>query len=139
MFWIAFHLIFNIEASELLYSMAQEPGTVIGFKDLSLDVYALTHRELRVVSESNFKYVDVDPTSGALIIRQEVDRESLCGSSSSCHIRAQILLQKPLEVHHVTVEIVDVNDNAPVFQTQNVSLEISEAAAPGTGFRLESA
>ncbi|KAK3521636.1 hypothetical protein QTP70_014715 [Hemibagrus guttatus] len=71
--------------------------------------------------------------------QQEVDRESICGSSSSCHIRAQVLLQKPLEVHHVTVEVVDVNDNGPVFQTKTLSLEISEAAAPGTGFRLESA
>lgn len=139
--WIALHIIFDIEASELLYSVAEEskPGTVVGHmsKDLSLDVQAIMHRELRVVSESNVKYFDIDLTSGALVIRQEVDRESICGSSSSCHIRAQVLLQKPLEVHHVTVEVVDVNDNAPVFQTKNLSLEISEAAAPGTGFRLE--
>lgn len=142
-FWIALHQIFDIEASELLYSVAEESksGTVVGHmcKDLSLDVQAIIHRELRVISESNGKYFDVDPTSGALVIRQEVDRERICGSSSSCHIRAQILLQKPLEVHHVTVEVVDVNDNAPVFQTKNVSLDISEAAAPGTGFHLESA
>ncbi|XP_060751269.1 protocadherin gamma-C5-like isoform X50 [Tachysurus vachellii] len=140
---IALHLIFDIEASELLYSVAEEskPGTVVGHvsKDLSLGVQAIIHRELRVVTESNVKYFDVDLTSGALVIRQEVDRESICGSSSSCHISAQILLQKPLEVHHLTVEVVDVNDNAPVFQTKNVSLEISEAAAPGTDFRLESA
>lgn len=141
--WIALHLIFEIEASELLYSVPEEskPGTVVGHmsKDLSIDVQAIIHRELRITSESNVKYFDVDPTSGALVIRQELDRERICGSSSSCHIRAQILLQKPLEVHHVTVEVVDVNDNAPAFQTKNVSLDISEAAAPGTGFRLESA
>ncbi|XP_053097322.1 protocadherin gamma-C5-like isoform X50 [Pangasianodon hypophthalmus] len=141
--WIALHLILDIEASELLYSVAEEskPGTVVGHmsKDLIMDLQAIMHRELRVISESNVKYFDVDPASGALVLRQEVDRECICGSSSSCHIRAQIFLQKPLEVHHVTVEVVDVNDNAPVFQTKNVSLEISEAAAPGTGFRLESA
>lgn len=141
--WIVLHPIFPTEASELLYSVAEEskPGTVVGHmcKDLSMDVQAIIHRELRVAFESNFKYFDVDPISGALVIRQEVDRERICGSSPSCHIRAQILLQKPLEVHHVTVEVVDVNDNAPVFQTKNVSLEISEAAAPGTGFHLENA
>ncbi|KAM9456188.1 protocadherin 1 gamma 32 [Clarias gariepinus] len=141
--WIALHLICDSEATELLYSVAEEsnPGTVVGLllKDLRMDVQAMTHRELRVLSESNVKYFDVDPISGALVIRQEIDRERVCGTTPSCHIRAQILLRKPLEVHHVTVEVVDVNDNAPVFQTKNVSLEISEAAAPGTGFRLESA
>lgn len=141
--WIALHLILDIEASELLYSVAEEskPGTLVGhmFKDLNMDTQEISHRELSVVSGSNVKYFDVHPTSGALVIRQEVDREHICGSSPSCHIHTQILLQKPLEVHHVTVEIVDVNDNAPVFQNKNVSLEISEAAAPGTGFHLESA
>lgn len=141
--WIALSLLFETEASELLYSVAEEskPGTVVGHvtKDLSVELQAIIHRELRIVSESNVKYFDVDPTSGALVIGHEVDRERICGSSSSCHIRAQILLQKPLEVHHVTVVVVDVNDNAPIFHTKNFSLEISEAAAPGTGFQLESA
>lgn len=141
--WMALHLTFYIEALELLYSVTEESkaGTVVGHmsKDLNMEVQVIMHRELRVVSESNVKYFDVDPTSGALVVRQEVDRERVCGSRSSCHIRAQILLQKPLEVHHVIVEVLDVNDNAPVFQIKNVTLEISEAAAPGTAFHLESA
>lgn len=141
--WIALHLIINVSALKPLYSVAEEskPGTLVRHmaKDLNLDFQAIKHKELRVLSESNVKYFDVDPTNGALVTRQEVDRERICGSSSSCHIRAQILLQKPLEAHHVTVEVVDVNDNAPVFQTKNASLDMSEAAAPGTGFRLESA
>ncbi|KAJ8405261.1 hypothetical protein AAFF_G00322520 [Aldrovandia affinis] len=51
----------------------------------------------------------------------------------------QIMLQNPLEVHRVLVDVVDVNDNSPKFPNANISLEISEAAAPGTRFRLESA
>ncbi|MEQ2178572.1 hypothetical protein GOODEAATRI_015471 [Goodea atripinnis] len=43
------------------------------------------------------------------------------------------------EIHRVVVDILDVNDNAPRFSTSNISLEVSEAAAPGTRFRLESA
>ncbi len=96
-------------------------------------------RELRIISESNTKYFDVDQTSGALVVKQTMDRESMCGGSLHCHARIQISLQNPLEMHSVSVKIVDVNDNAPHFQSRNTSLEISEAAAPGTTFRLESA
>lgn len=125
--WIlALHRICDIEASELLYSVAEElkPGTVVGhmFKDLSFEIQAIIHRELHVISEADVEYFDVDPTSGALVIRQEVDKESICRSSSLCHIRAQILLQKLLEVHHVTFEVMDVNDNMLVSQTKKTSL-----------------
>ncbi|XP_066507614.1 protocadherin gamma-C5-like isoform X8 [Hoplias malabaricus] len=106
-------------------------------KDLGMDPQSIARRTLRMVSESNVRYFDIDATSGALVMKQVIDRESVCGWSGSCHIRSQISLQNPLEMHSVTVEVVDVNDNAPVFQTNTTSLEVSEAAAPGTTFRLE--
>ncbi|TNN54771.1 Protocadherin gamma-C5 [Liparis tanakae] len=63
----------------------------------------------------------------------------MCELSSACSLHLQLLLEEPLEIHRVVVDILDVNDNAPQFSTSNISLEISEAAAPGTKFRLESA
>lgn len=141
--WMVVGMIFEVGSLELLYSIAEESklGSVVGHisKDLNIDVQVMMQREFRVISESNVKYLDLDLTSGALVMKQVVDRENICGASSSCHIGARILLQKPLEVHHVTVEIVDMNDNAPVFRTKNISLDISEAAAPGTTFSLERA
>ncbi len=142
--WIVLNsLYFATHASELLYSSAEEskPGTIVGHltKDLGMDVHVKLLRELRIISESNTKYFDVDQTSGALVVKQTMDRESMCGGSLHCHARIQISLQNPLEMHSVSVKIVDVNDNAPHFQSRNTSLEISEAAAPGTTFRLESA
>ncbi|XP_043106929.1 protocadherin gamma-C5-like isoform X9 [Puntigrus tetrazona] len=142
--WIVLNsLSFATHASELLYSTAEEskPGTIVGHltKDLGMDVHAILLREMRIISETNAKYFDVDLTSGALVVIQTMDRESMCGGSLRCHTRIQISLQNPLEMHSVTVEIVDVNDNAPHFPSRNTSLEISEAAAPGTIFRLESA
>ncbi|XP_076875510.1 protocadherin gamma-C5-like isoform X50 [Brachyhypopomus gauderio] len=142
--WIVLQcLLLEVEAAELLYSVAEEskPGTVVGHlsKDLGMDVPVIIHRELRIVSESNMKYFEVDLTSGALVIKRAIDRESACGASLSCYIRTQIFLKKPVELHRVTVEIVDVNDNAPIFENKNTSLEVSEAAAPGTTFRLAAA
>ncbi|XP_073730265.1 protocadherin gamma-C4-like isoform X7 [Misgurnus anguillicaudatus] len=142
--WIVSHvLIFATHASELLYSTAEEskPGTIVGHltKDLGMDVKLIISREMRIISEYEDKYFDIDLTSGALVVKQTMDRESMCGGNLHCHIRIQISLRNPLEMHSVTVEIVDVNDNAPNFQSKNISLHVSEAAAPGTMFRLESA
>lgn len=129
--------------AELRFSVPEElkPGSVVGniARDLGLDVSRITERNLQVVSESNAQYFEINPSNGALVIRETIDRERICALNSVCSLRLQILLQNPLEIYRVLVEIQDVNDNAPQFPNGNSSLEISEAAAPGTRFRLESA
>ncbi|XP_026213705.1 protocadherin gamma-C5-like isoform X3 [Anabas testudineus] len=130
-------------SAQLSYSVSEElnPGSVVGniAKDLSLTAQRIVQRSLRLVSESTTQYFEVKQETGDLVIKQKIDREQLCELSSACSLHLQILLENPLEIHRVVVDIVDVNDNAPQFSTSNISLEISEAAAPGTRFRLESA
>ncbi|XP_026135732.1 protocadherin gamma-C5-like isoform X4 [Carassius auratus] len=132
----------SIASGELHYSVPEEqkPGSVVGniARDLSLSALRITERNLEVVSGSNSQYFEVNP-NGFLVIKETIDRESICALSSACSLHLQILLQNPLEIHRVLVQIEDVNDNAPQFPNVNSSLEISEAAAPGTRFRLESA
>lgn len=130
-------------SAQLSYSVSEElsPGSVVGniAKALSLTAQRIDQRRLRVVSESTTQYFEVKQATGDLVIKQSIDREQLCELSSTCSLQIQILLEDPLEIHRVVVDILDVNDNAPQFSTSNISLEISEAAAPGTRFRLESA
>lgn len=130
-------------SAQLSYSIPEElsPGSVVGnvARDLGLTSQGIAQRRLRVVSDSTTQYFEVKQTTGDLVIGQKIDREQLCELSSSCTLHLQVLLENPLEINRVAVEIVDVNDNAPQFTTSNISLEISEAAVPGTRFRLESA
>ncbi|XP_068570865.1 protocadherin gamma-C5-like isoform X5 [Cebidichthys violaceus] len=130
-------------SAQLSYSVSEElsPGSVVGniAKDLSLTAQGIVQRRLRVVSESATQYFEVKQATGDLVIKQKIDREQLCELSSACSLHLQLLLEEPLDIHRVVVDILDVNDNAPQFSTSNISLEISEAAAPGTKFRLESA
>ncbi|XP_028816860.1 protocadherin gamma-C5-like isoform X10 [Denticeps clupeoides] len=128
---------------ELRYSVSEEapPGSVVGniAKDLGASAHGIAERNLRVMSDSSGQHFQVNPTSGVLLVRETIDRERMCGLSSTCSLHLKILLDNPLEIHRALVEIADVNDNAPRFPAPNTTLEISEAAAPGTRFRLESA
>lgn len=132
----------SVSSGELRYSVPEEqkPGSVVGSiaRDLGLSATRITERNLKVVSESNAQYFEVN-SNGVLVIRETIDRERICALSTTCSLHLQILLQNPLEIHRVLIQIDDVNDNAPQFPNANSSLEISEAAAPGTRFRLESA
>ncbi|XP_057705864.1 protocadherin gamma-C5-like isoform X49 [Corythoichthys intestinalis] len=51
----------------------------------------------------------------------------------------QVVLEKPLHLHRIEVEIQDINDNSPLFHTNELSLKIPELATVGTRFLLESA
>ncbi|CAL9706695.1 unnamed protein product [Knipowitschia caucasica] len=130
-------------SAQLSYSVSEElsPGSVVGniAKDLDLTAQRIVQRSLRVVPDSTTQYFEVKQATGDLVIKQKIDREQLCELSPTCSLPIQILLENPLEMLRVAVEILDVNDNAPHFTTTNISLEISEAASPGTRFRLESA
>ncbi|KAK3549431.1 hypothetical protein QTP86_001413 [Hemibagrus guttatus] len=44
-----------------------------------------------------------------------------------------------IELNKERVEITDINDNAPIFQTNEIRIEISESAVPGARFMLERA
>uniref|UniRef100_A0A3P9IJ24 Protocadherin 2 alpha a 15 n=1 Tax=Oryzias latipes TaxID=8090 RepID=A0A3P9IJ24_ORYLA len=57
----------------------------------------------------------------------------------ACVIDVKTVLENPLEVHYVAVEIVDVNDHTPSFPEEENMLEISESALPGAKFPLKAA
>ncbi|KAG2455369.1 PCDGM protein, partial [Polypterus senegalus] len=126
---------------QLKYSIPEElsPGAFVGniVKDLGLGAVKISDRQLRVVTDSGKQYFQVDSTNGALLVKDRIDRELICGFSLTCSLHLQLLLQNPLELFRVVVEITDVNDNAPQFLSKSLPLEISEAAPMGSKFRLE--
>ncbi|XP_009888972.1 PREDICTED: protocadherin alpha-C2-like [Charadrius vociferus] len=68
-----------------------------------------------------------------------MDREALCELSPTCFLSLELVIEQPIEVHNVEVEVLDINDNAPRFPRQDYRLEISESAVPGARFHIESA
>ncbi|XP_019963417.2 protocadherin alpha-8-like [Paralichthys olivaceus] len=129
--------------AEIRYSIPEEvkDGTVVGnaAKDLGLDINSLFERRFRVVSESKETFFDVNQDNGALYVHKKIDREELCQGSGACLIELKILVENPLEIHYVVVEITDVNDHAPSFPEKHQIFEIGEQTLPGKRFQLHPA
>uniref|UniRef100_A0A3Q2V9F7 Protocadherin alpha-8-like n=1 Tax=Haplochromis burtoni TaxID=8153 RepID=A0A3Q2V9F7_HAPBU len=144
----AFHLslllIFGEQAfAELRYSIPEEmkEGTIVGnvAKDLGLDKTSLADRLLRVVSGSKDAFFEVNPDNGVLLVRKKIDREELCHGSGACMIELKMLVENPLEIHYVAVEITDVNDHSPSFSEKQQTFEVAEQSSPGTRLELHAA
>ncbi|KAM6408431.1 protocadherin alpha-2-like [Rhynochetos jubatus] len=126
------------------YSVPEEAkaGTVVGrlAQDLGLEAGEPEARRLRLVAQGRRASVEVSGASGALVVSSRLDREELCGKSAPCALRLEVLVERPLRVFHVELEVTDINDNAPLFPAARKNLSIAELnTVPGSRFPLEGA
>uniref|UniRef100_A0AAY5EKH8 Cadherin domain-containing protein n=1 Tax=Electrophorus electricus TaxID=8005 RepID=A0AAY5EKH8_ELEEL len=125
------------------YSISEEQknGTAVGniARDLGIEHKALKERGFRIMSASGESLFKVNMDDGGLYVNGNIDREEVCETTSICLINLKIALENPLEIHYVTVEILDINDHAPNFSQKTKHLEIGESALPGARFQLQAA
>ncbi|XP_069388112.1 protocadherin alpha-5-like isoform X17 [Paralichthys olivaceus] len=136
-------LLWSRASAQIRYSIAEEAkeGTVVGniAKDLGLEMNALKERGCRIVEGSTESFFHVNQNDGILYIDRIIDREKVCERSSVCLINLKTVLENPLEIHYVTVEVLDVNDHSPGFSSTELRLEISESVLPGLRLQLQAA
>ncbi|XP_046901955.1 protocadherin gamma-A11-like isoform X23 [Hypomesus transpacificus] len=130
-------------ATDIRYSVPEETKTkhVIGSlsKDLDLEFRRLKIRKARVDFHGEKRYCGIDLDTGNFIVLERIDREVLCEATTPCLLHFEFILENPLELHNIALEIQDINDNAPVFQKDIIKLEISETAPTGSRFQITSA
>ncbi|XP_063784884.1 protocadherin gamma-B4-like isoform X6 [Pseudophryne corroboree] len=107
--------------------------------DLGLDIKQLSSRKLRIDSKIAKKYFYVNVETGNLYIKDRIDRETLCGAAATCFLTFDAVVENPLNVFSVNVEMKDINDNSPRFLPNTFTLEVIEFAPPGTRFALKTA
>ncbi|XP_077569325.1 protocadherin-17 isoform X2 [Stigmatopora nigra] len=132
----------------LNYSVPEEqgPGTVIGniAKDARLGLEQIGQAgqgkksNFRVLENSAPHLIDVDPQSGLLYTKQRIDREPLCKRNPKCQLSMEVFANDK-EICMIKIDIQDINDNSPVFPSDQIDIDISENAVPGTRFPLTSA
>ncbi|KAG6923966.1 protocadherin alpha 3 [Chelydra serpentina] len=141
---VLLHTAWEVGSGQVRYSVPEESkhGTFVGrlAQDLGLEVAELVSRMFRMVSKGRRDYFEVNLQNGVLFVNSRVDREELCGQSPLCAIDLEVIVDKPLRIFHVQVEIQDINDNAPVFSVNEQNLSIAESLTlPGSRFPLEGA
>ncbi|XP_039108687.1 protocadherin alpha-3-like [Hyaena hyaena] len=135
--------VWEAESGQVHYSVLEEAkhGTFVGriAQDLGLELVELVPRLFRVASKSHGDLLEVNLQNGILFVNSRIDREELCARNLECSIYLEVIVDRPLQVFHVEVEVKDINDNQPVFPVAVKKLFISESRPPGSLIPLEGA
>ncbi|KAM8958706.1 protocadherin alpha-6 isoform 3-T3 [Lycaon pictus] len=130
-------------SGQVRYSVLEEAkhGTFVGriAQDLGLELAELVPRLFRLASKGHGDLLEVNLQNGILFVNSRIDREELCGRTLECSIHLEVIVDRPLQVFHVEVEVKDINDNAPVFHLKEQRVRISESRLPDSLFPLEGA
>nr|DBA30690.1 TPA: hypothetical protein GDO54_006644 [Pyxicephalus adspersus] len=116
-------------------------GTFVGriAQDLGLDLGEINSRMLRVVPKDEKEYFQVNLQNGILFVKEPIDRELLCPGIQLCIISLQVIVDKPMQMYRVDIEIEDINDNRPSFSSNVSKLVISEVKPAGSRYPLKGA
>ncbi|KAM6952868.1 protocadherin beta-3-like [Lycodopsis pacificus] len=133
----------HLVSGHIRYSIPEEmkKGSLIGnvAQDLGLDLKRLRSGRARIVTGDSIQYTELKTDKGILVVKERIDREQLCGDVTPCSFSFEVILENPMELYQITVEITDINDHSPTFKRDTIHFEISESANTGGRFPLTSA
>ncbi|XP_053768336.1 protocadherin gamma-B6 isoform X16 [Desmodus rotundus] len=134
-------LFYRALCDPIRYSIPEElaKGSVVGnlAKDLELSVLDVSARKLRVSAEKLL--FNVDAVSGDLLVKERIDREQICKERRRCELQLEAVVENPLNIFHIIVNVEDINDHAPQFDKKEIHLEITESASAGARISLDPA
>ncbi|XP_012692380.2 protocadherin-18a isoform X2 [Clupea harengus] len=138
----------HVTGKTLKYQVYEEQkvGTVIArLKEDVADVLSKLPSSValrfKAMQRGSTPLLSVREQDGEISIRSKIDREKLCEKNVNCSIEFDVLTlpTEHLQLFHVEVQILDINDNAPQFSRSVIPIEISESAAVGARIPLDSA
>ncbi|XP_061644138.1 protocadherin-18b isoform X2 [Phyllopteryx taeniolatus] len=95
----------------------------------------------RAMQRGSAPLLSVREEDGEISIGSKIDREKLCDQNVNCSIEFDVvtLPTEYLQLFHVAVDVLDINDNSPHFSRAIVPIDLSESASVGTRIPLDGA
>ncbi len=138
--WIIVHVTF-VTSSTVVYQVVEEqpPPVVIGnLASSDHEGDDVTYTLLNPGENGELFHLDVK--TGTLQTAARVDRDTLCPNAEHCFVDLTIAVRgTQFSFISVQIEILDINDNAPVFNPDHISREVAETQAPGKLFPIQPA
>lgn len=80
----------------------------------------------------------VDVTSGVVSISSQIDRDVLCHDRAMCFVQLDVIISptKYFRIIRIAIEILDINDNSPVFGLEEFKLRLPETVLVGSSYVL---
>ncbi len=140
---LQYHILEELPAGTLIGNVAIDAKLTDKYS--STDVMKLRYSFLEQ-PDLDLSHFAIDEKSGIIRTKEvpnmkEIDRDRLCPQTSDCIIHLDIAVGPAdyFQVINVKVEVMDVNDNRPIFAKSEVSYSISESTSPGTSIGLPTA
>ncbi|KAM3912056.1 protocadherin-8-like [Leptodactylus fuscus] len=92
----------------------------------------------RLMNHLNSTFIHVRESDGQLSIKERIDREQICRRSPNCVLALDLFSysKDTFKLITVKVEVRDINDNTPHFPSNEIHVDVSEAAVLGTRIPL---
>ncbi|XP_056094081.1 protocadherin alpha-3-like isoform X7 [Rhinichthys klamathensis goyatoka] len=130
----------SMASAQIAYFISEEvnTGTFVGniAKDLNLNIQELESRGFHIPAVLGRRYFEVNSKTGVLFVSERIDREELCTASPQCSVNLEAIVNNPLNLFRIEVNILDINDNAPSFRVRSKQFNISEYAFVGDRLQL---
>ncbi|CDQ57096.1 unnamed protein product [Oncorhynchus mykiss] len=141
---LIFSVCFSMSVNcQFRYSFHEEmtTGSFVGniVQDLGLQVKRLKSSRARIFTEDNREYIGINVDKGTLVVKERRDKQELCAQVAPCSLHFRIIIENPIELLRIDVEILHINDNTTVFSNKDIRIEISEGSLSGARFPLENA
>ncbi|ESO01998.1 hypothetical protein HELRODRAFT_65571, partial [Helobdella robusta] len=98
----------------------------------------------KFLSEKTKLFFRIDAITGDMATAIVIDRDlpTLCRQKEACELAADVMVTQPIryfQIIRIVIEIIDLNDNKPIFLETLTTLEINEATIVNSSYLLPTA